>query len=490
MSQIGELTWSFGLKNNGNFLTAEAFGFRLNCSSKVMKKKQIFSMEVEDGKTFIRTHLNRYLSFKADGKVTADAEGKGVDEAVNLVTQDGKIVIVTARGFLFGGKGEALDAFTKKMDEDRAWTLQLAIHPQVCIRHVTRKRYIHVSGEKSNQMTTDEDLPWGSDPLVTINSFEDGRYALQTDAGSFLSFNGELKAQVDESCKYSIEFSKDDVGKILFKGSNNKYLTALGAAGTLKATRDEASRDDLFALEDSQPQFKLKNIKWAKFASVKVSLEVQCNQSVAGDTEFFQFEIDQASKKWSIRASSGLFWTCGLDGSIKATTELAQRGDREWFSVSWQGPRLCLTACNGKLVTVKANGACAAMDSVPSDENTFQFEIINRPKLVLRGEHGFVGALAQSGALDCGKSMAEVFTMHVAAGICHISASNGKFWTLEGDQARVAATSASPVPFTMEFVEHSKVAIRAPNGLYVQGQSNGAVGATGATIDASTLWEY
>lgn len=485
MSQFGEFAWRFGLKSKGNFLTAEAFGFRLNCSSKVMKKKQIFSMESEDGKTFIKTHLNRYLSFKADGSVTADAETKGEDEAVSIVTSEGKIMIVTARGFFFGGQGEALDAFTKKLDEDRMWSLQLAIHPQVCIRHVMRKRYVHVSGD---QMTTDEDIPWGSDPLITVNSFEDGLYALETDDGRFLSYNAELKPKLDASCKFAIEFYKDDVGKIFFKGSNNKYLTALGASGILKATKDEPTRDDLFTLEDSQPQFKLKNIKWGKFASVKLAVEVQCNGTQAGDSEFFQFEIDKDTKKWSICSNKGLFWNCGADGSIKAVTESRLRGPNEWFTVNWNGPRLSLVASNGKLVTVKANGACSALDSAPSDENAFQFEIINRPKLVLRGEFGFVSTLPSSGALDCGKSLPEVFTMHVAAGLCHISSSNGKYWDASGE--RVAATSAEPVPFTMEFVEHSKVAIKALNGKYLQASGMGMVSATGTAIDATTLWEY
>ena len=39
--------------------------------------------------------------------------------------------------------------------------------------------------------------------------------------------NGCLTKQVDETCKYAIEFSKDDVGKVFFKGSNNSKQRVL-----------------------------------------------------------------------------------------------------------------------------------------------------------------------------------------------------------------------------------------------------------------------
>ena len=50
------LELSFGLKNNaGSYLTAEPFGFRMNWSSKVLKKKQTFSLMDIGGKKYIRS---------------------------------------------------------------------------------------------------------------------------------------------------------------------------------------------------------------------------------------------------------------------------------------------------------------------------------------------------------------------------------------------------------------------------------------------------
>jgi hypothetical protein len=81
--------------------------------------------------TVVGRSLNRYLTFKEDGRFLADAEQRGVDEQVIVEPQeDGRWAIRTAHGYYIGGSGEHLDAYSKKLDADRLWTVQLAIHPQ------------------------------------------------------------------------------------------------------------------------------------------------------------------------------------------------------------------------------------------------------------------------------------------------------------------------------------------------------------------------
>ncbi len=74
----------------------------------------------------------------------------------------------------------------------------------------------------------------------------------------------------------------------------------MGSVGTLKGSKDIGqgpSKDELFLFQDSEPQMKLKNIKWMKFASIKASVEVRCNPTEATYSEFFQFEINPETKQ-------------------------------------------------------------------------------------------------------------------------------------------------------------------------------------------------
>lgn len=74
------------------------------------------------------------------------------------------------------------------------------------------------------------------------------------------------------------------------------YLTALGAKGTLKvAPKERIGLDELFALEDSHPQIKAIAVNGRR-VSVRAGQEVTANQDDVTDAEFFQLEINPATK--------------------------------------------------------------------------------------------------------------------------------------------------------------------------------------------------
>lgn len=485
-----EINWSFGLRaSSGKYLTAESFGYRINCNGGSLKKKQIFHLEMDGSDCYIRTHLNRYLTAKEDGTFGADAESKGNDEKWTIEPQsDGRWALKSAHGFYCGGQSEDLSAFTKVISEDRLWVIHLAMHPQVNVRNVVRKRYVHLS---DNALTCDEDIPWGDDAMITLVFFDStAKYGLQACNGSFLSTSGELKEKADESCQYVIVF---DGGMVSLKGNNNKYLSALGGKGTLKATKDSISKDEQFVLEDSQPQVKLTSVNGKK-VSVSQGVELSASQADAGDTEFFQLEIDTSSKAerppFALKCKKGRevsYWCMQDDGSIHAKPAMGQLDANNYFNIEWLGTNIALKANNGKFVSTKKNGQLAATDDAPGERSKYVWEIINRPRLVLRGNHGFVGTLG-SGLLECNKSVFEVYTMHVSKGQCFISnSSTGKYWKVGPNG--ITCTGEEPEPFTLEMIANSKMLIKAGDK-YLQGQQNGQFTATGTKADASTLWEY
>jgi fascin 1/2 len=58
------------------------------------------------------------------------------------------------------------------------------------------------------------------------------------------------------------------------------------------------------------------------------------------------------------------------------------------------------------------------------------------------------------------------------------------------DDASIAVAGNEPQNFRFEFREHSKFAIKAPNGRYLKGEQNGSLSANGDEISNATLWEY
>ena len=209
--------------------------------------------------------------------------------------------------------------------------------------------------------------------------------------------------------------------------------------------------------------------------------------------------------QWSFKTHKSKYWSVADDGSVSAATET--RTEREWFNIEWFGAKIAIKAYNGKYLLTKGNGSLSATGTSNSAIDTlYIWEIINRPRLVLRGEHGFIGTLP-SGVLECNKSSAEVYTLQVAAGVSHISGSNGKYWQVNGDN--ITVNGDKPTDFDIELVEHSKAVIKY-QGKYLQGSQAGGYVAelsvmcfrfshfvlsrslkfSGSAVNESTLWEY
>jgi hypothetical protein len=192
------------------------------------------------------------------------------------------------------------------------------------------------------------------------------RYGLVSSAGSFLSASGALMDAPNDSCKFIIVFNG---GKVSFKSkSSGKFLTALGAKGTCKATKSAITKDELFHMEDSFPQLKFTSANGKKL-SIKAGIELAASQAETTDTEIFQVEPQGAvgDDIWAIKGSSGKFWSV-VDGAIQCTKEKVE-GDAEKFKIEWQGPKVALkSVSNGKYLEQKMNGYIHAVATVASDE--------------------------------------------------------------------------------------------------------------------------
>ena len=127
------------------------------------------------------------------------------------------------------------------------------------------------------------------------------------------------------------------------------------------------------------------------------------------------------------------------------------------------------------------------------DENSFFVAtIVNRPRLVLRGEYGFFGTLP-SNLVEGNKSSPETFTLASKDGRYTIQHPSGKY--LKPSAESLAANSDAPVEYALALHPNSKLTLQVLDGdgaagAYIETHQNGAIAASGSSAGKSTLFEY
>ncbi|XP_025027642.1 fascin, partial [Python bivittatus] len=399
--------------NCGNkYLTAEAFGFKLNASAPSLKKKQIWTLEQngdDSSVVFLKSHLGRYLAADKDGQVSCESEAPSADcRFVIVAHDDGRWSLQSEphRRF-FGGTEDRLSCFAQGVSGAEKWGVHLALHPQLHLFSLSRKRYAQL-GAAGEELAVARDVPWGVDALITL-LFHEGRYRLQT--------------------------------------------------------RDHRLLPSMSSL---------------------LGIDLSANQDEESDQETFQMEINKDTKKCTFRTCTGKYWTLTSNGGVQSTA--STKNANCYFDIEWCDRRITLKAANGKYVTAKKNGQLAATVETASETEQFLMKLINRPIIVLRGEHGFIGCRKMTGTLDCNRSSYDVFQLEFNDGAYNIKDSTGKYWMV-GNEASITSSSDTPVDFFFEFCDFNKVAIKV-NNKYLKGDHAGVLKATADAIDPSTLWEY
>jgi fascin 1/2 len=493
-----KLLWKVGLiASNGKYLTTDTFGPLLHATGTSMQKKQIFTVDPQGEFVYLIAPNNCFLVAGQKGELNAGEKSRpGTNGQWHIEAQDdGRWAFKSSFGYYMGHKGEAeVHSFGRSHDADtEKFHVQLAIHPQVCIRNNARASYMHLEG---GYLNVNEKIPWGVDALINIG-YVDGKYSLQASNGKFLNSNGDLVDRVDASCCYILVIKEDNVA---FKASNGKYLQTSGAAGKVHAKSTEITKNELFQMEDSHPQVTLvvggKYVTWKQGNDVKAIHELAPtakDPSGYADTEIFQMEIDRAATKngaWSFRNCEGGYLTL-KEGNLFTTATQAREKD-SWFFIEWLGASIALRGMNGKFVQRSPNGSLAAKADTIDDNCKFIFQLDNRPQLVLRSEFGFLFPKVTQGKnlINCTGPVGEVFQMECKDGQYALKC-QGNYLKLEADGSLNVA-GGSPEWFHITLPVHTKMAIcSAATGKYLSAAQTGAV--KHSSNDYNTLneiWEY
>ena len=138
---------------------------------------------------------------------------------------------------------------------------------QINLRNANRQKYVHLSSDGSS-LHAAELIPWGRDALLELE-FRDGRYCVRACDGRFLHRDGSLADQPTGDTTFTVEMkSVGQLTGMALRDATGKYLTAVGRDGQVQARNRNIGKDELFVVEDSQPQvvFTAHN---GKMASIK-----------------------------------------------------------------------------------------------------------------------------------------------------------------------------------------------------------------------------
>jgi fascin 1/2 len=254
------LHWKVGLLNcEGKYLTAEAFGFKINASGTLMRKKQVWIIEhdaKEEDVIYIKSHLGRYLAGDKKGNVTCEHEDRDPETKFSIAYNpdgSGKWAIRNkVSTYYFGGTEDMLKVYEKAPTASEWWTVRLGVHPQVNIRSIIRSRYARLEAE-SQRIQFDELTPWGSDALITLE-FNEGKYAVKTCNNMYLKWDGSLVDKPSKDTLYTLEIRSGQYSGMALKDNRGKYLTTVGKDAVMQSRNNSFTKDELFTLEDSHPQ--------------------------------------------------------------------------------------------------------------------------------------------------------------------------------------------------------------------------------------------
>ena len=182
-------------------------------------------------------------------------------------------------GTYFGGSEDKLICNEKAPRASEWWTVHLAVHPQVNLKNVNRKKYARFVPGDDEKDTADtiqvkDIIPWGEEAIITLE-FAEGKYALKSCNNMYLDREGYLVEDRDENCVYTLQIRSGQYSGMALKDCEGRFLTGVGMNATMQGRNTTVGKDELFTIEDSHPQVffvahnsKKVSIKQGKMANI------------------------------------------------------------------------------------------------------------------------------------------------------------------------------------------------------------------------------
>lgn len=475
----------FGLMSSqGKYLTAEKFGNQISATGLSLRQKQmwVFVQSPEGGsKGYLRSPQNVYLETNKHGDVKCESEEMDSSFVFDVsVSDDGKWTFRDMFGKYFSGNSERLyTTADQKPNAESYWAIHLAAHPQVNMKSVSRKRYVHHHEE---ELRCNVDIPWGHEAVMTLE-FTNGMYSIRCSGGILNGLTGEISDTRTDDCMFVLAIRDNSFA---FRATNGKYLTVYGPTGKLIATKASVGKDELFLLEQSAAQCVLVASNDKK-VSHRQGIDLTANQMMeAENTETFQIGYHEGDRnKVTFQARDNKYWkSTGKGINVNAPNPTPEC----FFQMEWIGNKIALKSNNDKYLKITSGGTVQPVADSTSDPTAlYQLELANRHILVLRCEHGYIGMQSGGNKIICNRGTHDTMDVEYEDGYYKLKAGNGKYWSVGNDE--ILQMSPDATLFVFELWGQSKMMIRAKDGQCLVGDHNGTIKANGDN-EKSTIWEY
>jgi len=131
--------------------------------------------------------------------------------------------------------------------------------------------------------------------------------------------------------------------------------------------------------------------------------------------------------------------------------------------MEYVGDKIALKASNGNYVVSSSGGQLTPSGNSTSDANTlFTMELMNRPILVLRCEHGYIGFTETNDKVQCNRGAYDamlVETIEDQAGKYRLKTTKGKSWKVDDSSALVQSANEGHL-FSFELCSKNKMKIK------------------------------
>uniref|UniRef100_A0A8D2LVE2 Fascin n=1 Tax=Varanus komodoensis TaxID=61221 RepID=A0A8D2LVE2_VARKO len=375
--------------------------------------------------------------------------------------------------------GEDVFCVTHNLTSHHMWMPQLAMHVHVVLFNPSSQLYARTDPEL-NRVWVDTPVAYPEE-CGFILRFRNGVCHLETSNHKFVSRLEKLAKKASAETAFHLNLRPGCL--VCLTDRDGRVLYPRGSRRLLCLGESPEDNEEWFVIKRCPQWVSLKT--WAKRY---MNAEVYAGSKKITPMSTFLFEADADTKTVQLKDVRHKYLAQRQFKSVMANGYREEPETK--FHVLWHYGKIFLRALNGRFVGILPVGLVAARAAHPGPSEELELRLANRPFLVLRGRHGYVGSPVGREALhgdllepDC------VELLPCKRGVYHFRSHGKSFWSLTPERT-VEAWGKVALNFCLEIRGNNLMAILAPNGYYLRGDREGPLVADGEEVTSECLWEF